>query len=367
MSDQKETKNSKGKSLIIAYFLWLVGGVAGLHHYYLGRDLHGFLWLCTLGGYFGFGWLRDVFHINEYVAEANEDQNYLKKIKEIVKKNKKPPFSTIRFTGMVLLAYYWSSLFHIAIPNDELAGINWKWLYLLSPFFCALGVWAVGNVGLQKGGMKTPVIAAYLTFPLQLFMDESTAFTLMVLAAAYAFDTYEKEWRPKTKSDRNCLRRIMILGAAYLLFCSMWASYFYFNAKITDQDGEEIPVREAFYHFIKSPVWKDLKNSLIETWNYAQQHGWMETWRQVVEMSDPYGENNAYKVLGLTSMASQSEINSKCRTLSVRYHPDKVKNEDEKTTAQEKFYEVQQACEILSSNRVKRRRKNKRSDQDGEL
>lgn len=89
MSDQKETKNSKGKSLIIAYFLWLVGGVAGLHHYYLGRDLHGFLWLCTLGGYFGFGWLRDVFHINEYVAEANEDQNYLKKIKEIVKKNKK--------------------------------------------------------------------------------------------------------------------------------------------------------------------------------------------------------------------------------------------------------------------------------------
>lgn len=89
---------------------------------------------------------------------------------------------------------------------------------------------------------------------------------------------------------------MLILGAAYLLFCSMWASYFYFNAKITDQDGEEIPVREAFYHFIKSPVWTDLKNSLIETWNYAQQHGWMETWRQLVEMSDPYGENNAYKV-----------------------------------------------------------------------
>lgn len=88
MSDN-ETKNSKGKSLIIAYLLWLIGGVAGLHHYYLGRDLHGFLWLCTLGGYFGCGWIRDVFHINEYVAQANGDKNYLKKIKEIVKKNKK--------------------------------------------------------------------------------------------------------------------------------------------------------------------------------------------------------------------------------------------------------------------------------------
>lgn len=82
-------KNSKGKSLTITYLLWLVGGIAGLHHYYLGRDLHGFLWLSTLGGYFGFGWLRDVFHISEYVAEANEDKNYLKKIKDIVKQNKK--------------------------------------------------------------------------------------------------------------------------------------------------------------------------------------------------------------------------------------------------------------------------------------
>lgn len=161
MAESKESKNSKDKSLLIAYFLWLIGGVVGLHHYYLGRDLHGFLWLCTLGGYFGFGWLRDVFHINEYVAQANEEKNYMKKIKEIIKKNKKvclssllwfseisfiifyfsfqPPFSTVRFTGMVVLAYYWSSLFHIAIPNDEFAGINWKWLYLLSPFFCALG------------------------------------------------------------------------------------------------------------------------------------------------------------------------------------------------------------------------------------
>lgn len=71
--------------------------------------------------------------------------------------------------------------------------------------FCT-GVWAVGNVGLQKGGMKAPLIAAYLTFPLKFYMDESSAFTVMVLAAAFAFDTYEKEWRPKTKSDRNCTR-----------------------------------------------------------------------------------------------------------------------------------------------------------------
>ena len=40
---------------------------------------------------------------------------------------------------MVLLAYYWSSLYHIAIPEEEFAGINWKQLYLLTPFACVLG------------------------------------------------------------------------------------------------------------------------------------------------------------------------------------------------------------------------------------
>lgn len=64
----------------------------------------------------------------------------------------------------------------------------------------------MGNVGLQRGGMKTPLLAAYITSPLKYFMDESTAFTIMVLAAAYAFDNYEKEWKPKTKSDSSWKR-----------------------------------------------------------------------------------------------------------------------------------------------------------------
>lgn len=51
-----------------------------------------------------------------------------------------------------------------------------------------------------------PLIAAYLTLPLKYFLDESTAFTITVLAAAYAFDTYEKEWKPKTKSNSNWKR-----------------------------------------------------------------------------------------------------------------------------------------------------------------
>jgi DnaJ family protein C protein 22 len=37
-------------SLCVAYFLWLIGGFFGLHHLYLGRDFHAFLWWCLPGG-----------------------------------------------------------------------------------------------------------------------------------------------------------------------------------------------------------------------------------------------------------------------------------------------------------------------------
>ncbi|XP_065216952.1 dnaJ homolog subfamily C member 22-like [Planococcus citri] len=358
------TTKTKKKSKFMAYFWWLFGGISGFHHFYLGRDLHGFLWWATLGGYFGLGWIADLFYIGEYVAEANDEPEFIKKMKEIKKKNEKPPFSTFRFTGMILLAYFWSSVFQLGIPEEEFYDINWKVLYILTPIPCTLGIWVVGNVGQQKGGIWTPLLTAYLTLPLNYVMDESTAYTIMVLAAAYTFDSFEKQWKPKTKTQSRgrCKRIVLILGA-YLIFCSFWGSYIYFNATVTDQNGDEIPVREALYHFLKSPWWTDLKQSILDVKNYIEAHGWVAAWKLMVEMSDTNGENNAYKVLELTSSASQSEINEKCKYLSKTHHPDKFTDVEEKRKAQERFFEIQQACEVLSSKRAKRRRKNKKFEE----
>lgn len=65
------------------------------------------------------------------------------------------------------------------------------------------------------------------------------------------------------------------------------------------------------------------------------------------------------QVLELRSGASQSEIKNQCRTLAVKYHPDKAKDEATKKEVQNRFFEVQQACELLSNSRAKRRRRNK--------
>lgn len=96
---------------------------------------------------------------------------------------------------------------------------------------------------------------------------------------------------------RNSIcRRIIVISMCCLLYMALWSSYLYFNAKVTDEEGDEVPFHEALGHFFSSPWWLDVKQSFIDVWQFAQEHGWMETWRQIVTLSDPSGEQNAFKV-----------------------------------------------------------------------
>lgn len=183
----------------------------------------------------------------------------------------------------------------------------------------------------------------------------------MSFATALAFDTFSKQWDRSPRRKRTFCKRVSILLACGIVYVALWSSYFYFNGKITDSNGDEVPVHEAIHHFFTSPWWTDLKQSLYDTYQYAQHHGWYEIWKQIIDLSDVQGEQNAYKVLGLSPTASQSEITSRWRALSREWHPDKVKDPSLQRAAQEKFMDIQQAYEILSNIKTKRTRKNKKS------
>lgn len=93
-------------------------------------------------------------------------------------------------------------------------------------------------------------------------------------------------------------------------------------------------------------------------------NGWYETWKQIVDSIDADGEQNAYKVLGVDPTTTQSEITSIWRKMSREFHPDKVKDEKLQRAAQEKFMEIQQAYEILSKIKSKRRSRNKKFEEE---
>ncbi|CAK1588510.1 unnamed protein product [Parnassius mnemosyne] len=351
------------KSLLWAYVLWLFGGIFGLHHFYLRRDRHAFVWWTTLGG-FGIGWLGEIFRLPRYVRDANEDPQHMQELVSRMRQNKKPPFSMNRFTGMLMVGYSWGQMMMLAVPPDEFWGLNLRYLNYLIPLVAALGVWTVGNIGREQGNLKWPLLAAYAAYPIRFYVyDETVWFTLMVLASALAFDTYSKEWK-RTSRRHNLVKRIAILGLCAALYVSLWCSYLYFHGTITDSEGDEIPIYEALHHFFTSPWWLDVKQCLIDTYQYAQHHGWYEVWKQIIDLSDPHGEQNAYKVLGVGPDATQQQITSTWRRLSRENHPDKVKDEVQRRAAQERFMEIQQAYEILSNSKHRRNRRNKKDNSE---
>ncbi|KAF5305261.1 hypothetical protein FQA39_LY09226 [Lamprigera yunnana] len=354
-------RNENRKSVLWAYTLWLFGGIFGLHLFYLERDAHAFLTWSTLGGY-GLGWLSDVTKIPRYVRDANNDPTFLEEFIQKVRKNRKPPFSTSRFLSAITVGYFWGQLVLMAIPEEEFGGINWKFLQWLVPAAVTSGVWIVGNIGREMGSPWKTLAVSYISYLLRWhFYDESIWLTTTVFAAALAFDSLSKHWRRKPREKRSWVKRILLLSLCSTVYLSIWGGYFYFNGKITDSNGDEIPVHEALHHFFTSPWWTDLKQSLYDVYIFAQHHGWYEVWKQIIDLTDPQGEQNAYKVLGLSPTVSQSEITSKWRHLSREWHPDKVKDPSLKSKAQETFMEIQQAYDILSSIKSKRKRQNKKS------
>lgn len=55
-----------------------------------------------------------------------------------------------------------------------------------------------------------------------------------------------------------------------------------------------------------------------------------------------------YKILGVSRTATNKEINKAYRTLAKQWHPDKFEGEEEKNEAEQKFYEIAAAKEVLT-------------------
>ena len=89
-------------------------------------------------------------------------------------------------------------------------------------------------------------------------------------------------------------------------------------------------------NFVKSPAFQEFQNTTGHLWQHMLDHGFWSTVEQLVENLDPLGEKHALKVLELKRGATQEEIRSKYRELTKIWHPDKIKDEEEKAAAHEK-------------------------------
>ena len=286
------------KSLILAYVLWLFFGFLGVHHIYLRRYKHAFVWWCFPGGYFGFGWLRDIWRLPEYVKDANNEQGYIEALSIKMREMQKPPIKIVRLLGQLVVGNMFGVLCKMAFPGkeDELGpGVDLDlFSLLLSPAGAAIGVWVVGNIGREKGGVAWPLAAAYLSSPLYIFYN--FGFTTITLSSIVAFHWKAKGWRRTVVSPAPFWKRILVLLLCCSLYTSMWSGYIFFNLRFTTTDGDEIRFRDAVGNLIKSPAFQEFSKNVGKLYEHLWKHGFWSTWGQLIDSLDPLGEKNALKV-----------------------------------------------------------------------
>ena len=344
MDEKPQTR----KSLCIAYLLWLLFGVFGAHHFYLRRTSQCFLWWSSVGGLFFVGWVRDLFRMPDYVADANEDHDYMEKLKIDFKSRSQPSLSVSRVIGQVTFGIFYAVLVDIAIPEGFSDYVH----FVLTPLGCACGVYLVGTVGRQSGKFGYTLGSSYIGEIISKWVMDFKAPTFWVALLSTAGFNWYRGNKLKYKKQSFCKRLGMLLLGMVVVW-SLFGSYLYFNCEVTTEDGEKIKLRDAIMHVINSPAWREFWDTMGIVWQRLRQQGFYESYQKMVELADFEGEQRALQVLGVDKDASDDEIKKAYKKLVLKYHPDKVKG----TESPDKFIEIQEAYERLMKLRTRKGKK----------
>lgn len=354
------------KYTILAYLLWLVLGLGGAHHFYLGRDHHGLLWLTSFGGMFGIGWMRDFFRLPSYIREANEHPEFLMKIRMQMRRRKRPSIwaNVSRLLAGVGFGVFYRGLVLWALPEEYAS--NGYVVLLLAPIGTAFGTHMVSNAGSIKSHFKYAAIGAYLgelAFGHHHVLLELSHITLAISVSVLSSTFgWEFDRRPRAMhlvhggrwcGRGSCCKRVATWAVVFAVFVSLLVSAIYFNGVLTTQEGETIKVRDAIHNFFKSPYWKQLKKSfwanMWDVWEQYKEGGWEAAHKRLMVLADFQGEERSRFVLGVDNDATMSEIKARYRVLAKEWHPDHHQGggAEEMARVQERFMEIKESYETL--------------------
>ena len=314
------------KSIKKTYFLWLFGGFFGLHHVYLGRDKQAFVLFSTLGGFL-IGLHKDLYKIPEYIKEANEDKVYMENLFKKQSKLKAPVFYTSKFIGCVATGSFFCYLlkYCLTFNPDAAFDISYYSLKLLSPIGIALMVYLVGTEGPLKCDYKWPILGSYIAFVIDLVFGYDTYYSCAILSTMFL--NWNIEWDQdyfENKKKRKLYKRAAYLSVGILITVSIFSLFLWNNAYV-EIEGKKVTLKESVLNFLDSKEMVQLKEVFKMIWNYYQAHGLRKLINHFFYGYDAEAVANAYKIIEMSEKSSQQELESRCKKLAVKWHPDRFK------------------------------------------
>ncbi|CAG5132478.1 unnamed protein product [Candidula unifasciata] len=343
------------------YILWFTLGWLGIHHLYLGRFYHAFVWFATLGGGCGLGWIRDAWRIPAYVEWSNPDKQQRKKYAQRAAGKTKPEHSTFRSLGMTLMGYLMSKVFSCLIPDYshmyDTDPVTYYALYCSSLLLCvlgnALGIYLVANIGELKCSFKYILIVSACIVPI--FADITTSLSSSI--GSWIIAATGLKWRSpppdEGKQVTGFRRKFWIHAILYTATCVLWVLMvsvaFYFNGKLEIQ-GEMMTGQEIIHSAYHSDAWQKLSASLHQLY----RTGVWPIVRELTASITMAEKIKAYWLLGISPWTSSDEISKRCRRLLAESHPDRFKRQEERDEAQTRYVQVNHACSYLTESRSRK-------------
>eukprot|EP01061_Rhynchopus_euleeides_P004373 TRINITY_DN13625_c0_g1_i1.p1 TRINITY_DN13625_c0_g1~~TRINITY_DN13625_c0_g1_i1.p1 ORF type:complete len:375 (+),score=133.87 TRINITY_DN13625_c0_g1_i1:40-1125(+) len=296
------------KSLVLAYFFWLIGWWCGLHHWYLERHGQAFLWMTSFGGFF-IGSGLDFFYIPGYVSEANGNWAYYPKGQR---------FGLGAYTLYGIYANYYGAV----LSGFGFAGT-------VAGAFLALPAITFGRRKLGVPSMWTLGMAAIFSL-LSINNDDGRKpsspeglmyFARGLLGACQVSMPDKEHTTGKPVRSRLGLFLMVILGMVV-------TSHY---IEITTVEGETSTLAKQFTR---------LGEMLYNAVTNIHSMGWEDFVHTVRNMDD---EEKGLKVLELEKGATLKDVKSACKRLKLYWHPDKP------TGDKEKMQEINDVCTKLKN------------------
>lgn len=281
------------------------------------------------------------------------------------------------FTGQYLTAVFYGFITYYAFPD------TWHQKPILSLFIAccstiaiALGTQLTGTLGPRQCSFIWPLLGAILGMPFLVWRTNlSPSFNIPAFLSSWIFE-WKIEWNPTyfsnlstTKSTssrssmfvkrnrRHFVKRCLIFGLGIIVFGTIFTSTIYQNLQV-NINGRHVRIKDILMNLYKShgfvSLYQQLSNIVRQLWAFYLQYGFNGIWTEIWMRIDSKNEKQAYEALNLRSTASQSQIESQCRTLPRQWHPDRYRNPKEKAKAEIIFLNIQQACDRLSNERKRR-------------
>eukprot|EP00040_Diaphanoeca_grandis_P023605 m.128662 g.128662 ORF g.128662 m.128662 type:complete len:420 (+) comp29350_c0_seq1:478-1737(+) len=376
--DISELPYAEHKTRFVAYLCWLTFGWFGLHHWYLGRDDQALLWSTTLGGYL-VGWLRDLWRMGDYVAQANFETSFIRIEKIKREATKTPPWlmNSAVIPAICLFApYFRFILCHtISLYEEDRVEYIQVYLILLGSLGTAYTVYCIGNMPFgNSGSFLNAFIGAFVGEAIEAYFhnaqeasdddDEDgpkgilhkgffgVCLSTMVFLYFLKYRTLsaQKKLR-KSRNRRGSCKSFVKLQTKVFIFWAIVAVAMHQNFEFEDNNnpGESIRMKDCLKNIYNSPIWAQLGTELYQLYEKYQENP-EAFWSSVSDAFDVDGVKKAYRDLELEQDASQEEIKKAARKFQKIYHPDRCKLPADECT--EKFQGVQRAYEVLS-DRVK--------------